>query len=250
MEPRCAPLLPALALAFPCTSIHACICGYYYGKEKVQVPALAQLAEQCVRIFTVFIITDICREQGRPVTVFVAVAGLVAGEAGSALFTLVSYLLFSQNPETGENPYADRAPYTGKIPHTNKLPYTDKKIQRGVNSFFETAIPLMALAAPLMANRLVVNLLQSLEAILIPNRLNSFGLSKAQALSVYGILTGMSMPFIMFPSAIVNFLPIVLLPTAARHQPPENNAEISTPVYVYHRYLTAVKIIHFNIEMM
>ncbi len=236
MEPRCAPLLPALALAFPCTSIHACICGYYYGKEKVQVPALAQLAEQCVRIFTVFIITDICREQGHPVTVFVAVAGLVAGEAGSALFTLVSYLLFSQNPETGENPYADRAPYMGKIPHTNKLPYTDKKIQRGVNSFFETAIPLMALAAPLMANRLVVNLLQSLEAILIPNRLNSFGLSKAQALSVYGILTGMSMPFIMFPSAIVNSLAVVLLPTVARHQSAGNDTEISRNISMSFRY--------------
>ena len=35
MEPRCAPLLPALALAIPCTSVHACLCGYYYGRERV-----------------------------------------------------------------------------------------------------------------------------------------------------------------------------------------------------------------------
>ena len=27
MEPRCAPLLPAMALAIPCTSVHACLCG-------------------------------------------------------------------------------------------------------------------------------------------------------------------------------------------------------------------------------
>lgn len=227
MEPRCAPLLPALALAFPCTSVHACICGYYYGKEKVQVPALAQLAEQCVRIFTVFLITDICREQGRPVTVFVAVAGLVAGEAGSALFTLVSYLLFSQNPEVCKNPYADETPHAGR---------TGRKIPRRVSSFSETAIPLMALAIPLMANRLVVNLLQSLEAILIPNRLNAFGLSQSQALSVYGILTGMSMPFIMFPSAIVNSLAVVLLPTVARHQSTGNDAEISRNISISFRY--------------
>lgn len=228
MEPRCAPLLPALALAFPCTSVHACICGYYYGKEKVQVPALAQLAEQCVRIFTVFIITDICREQGRPVTVFVAVAGLVAGEAGSALFTLVSYLLFSQNSEADESPYADKTSYTGK--------HAGRKIPRGVSSFSETAVPLMTLAIPLMANRLVVNLLQSLEAILIPNRLNAFGLSQSQALSVYGTLTGMSMPFIMFPSAIVNSLAVVLLPTVARHQSAGNDTEISRNISMSFRY--------------
>lgn len=76
MEPRCAPLLPAMALAFPCTSIHACISGYYYGREKVQIPAAAQLVEQCIRIFTVFLVADICREQGRPVTVLIVLWGL------------------------------------------------------------------------------------------------------------------------------------------------------------------------------
>jgi len=77
MEPRCAPLLPAMALAIPCTSVHACLCGWYYGKEKVQVPALSQMVEQCIRIFTVFLIARIWEEQGRPVTVLAAVAGLV-----------------------------------------------------------------------------------------------------------------------------------------------------------------------------
>ncbi|MBQ2403875.1 MAG: oligosaccharide flippase family protein, partial [Lachnospiraceae bacterium] len=52
-EPRCAPLLPPLALAIPCTAVHACICGYCYGKENVKIPAIAQLLEQCIRIFSV-----------------------------------------------------------------------------------------------------------------------------------------------------------------------------------------------------
>ena len=45
MEPRCAPLLSVMAFAIPCTSVHACICGYYYGKEKVSVPAAAITAQ-------------------------------------------------------------------------------------------------------------------------------------------------------------------------------------------------------------
>ena len=67
MEPRCAPLLSVMAFAIPCTSVHACICGYYYGKEKVSVPAAAQLFEQTIRIFTVFLLVSVCIEKQIPV---------------------------------------------------------------------------------------------------------------------------------------------------------------------------------------
>ena len=137
MEPRCAPLLPAMALAIPCTSVHACLCGWYYGKEKVQVPALSQMVEQCIRIFTVFLIARIWEEQGRPVTVLAAVAGLVAGEAGSALFTLLSFLLFGSRKKDGPSVSGRPAP----------------------SSVLTAAAPLLAMALPLMGNRLVMNLL-------------------------------------------------------------------------------------------
>lgn len=213
MEPRCTPLLPSLALAVPCTSVHACISGYYYGKEKVQIPAIAQLVEQCVRIFFVFLAADICREQGNPVTVRIAVLGLAAGEAGSALFSAAAFFILSA-------PASD----------------TGKTRQNAGRSFASTAVPLMTLAVPLMANRLVMNLLQSAEAIMIPNRLSAYGLSQSQALSIYGVLTGMAMPFIMFPSAIVNSLAVVLLPSVARHQSSGNSQGIETSIYMSFRY--------------
>lgn len=212
MEPRCAPLLPALALAIPCTSIHACICGYYYGKEKVHIPAFSQLVEQCIRIFTVFLLADICREKGIELTVSLAVAGLVAGEAGSALFTLLSFLLCRQETRRTEVP----APAGG--------------------SSLSIAGPLMALAMPLMANRLVMNILQSAEAILIPSRLTAFGLSQSQAISIYGVLTGMAMSFIMFPSTIANSLAVVLLPTVARDQSSGNDSGIQRSISMSFRY--------------
>ncbi len=214
MEPKCAPLLPALALAIPCTSLHACICGYYYGREKVQVPALSQLIEQCIRIFTVFLISDICRERGYEVTVLVAVIGLVAGEAGSAVFALLSFSI-SQTIEHSSDAPPPLSPFLA-------LP--------------TVMMPLMSLALPLMANRLVMNLMQSAEAILIPNRLELFGLSDSQAISIYGVLTGMAMPFIMFPSAIVNSLAVVLLPTVARQQSSGNESGIQKSISMSFRY--------------
>ena len=210
MEPRCAPLLPAMALAIPCTSIHACISGYYYGKEKVQVPAMSQLVEQCIRIFCVFLIADICKEQGREITVMIAVVGLVIGEAASALFTLLCFLL--------------------------AVPAAEQATASARQTFLSTAIPLMSLALPLMANRLIMNLLQSAEAILIPNRLSVYGLTQSQAVSIYGVLTGMAMPFIMFPSAIVNSMAVVLLPSVARHQSAGSHTDITNSISISFRY--------------
>lgn len=210
MEPKCAPLLPALALALPFTALHACICGYFYGKEQVRIPAVAQLIEQCVRIFTVFLIADIWQSRGNEVTAQIAVWGLLAGEAISALFVLLMFLIYRRTEQ-------------------EELPMLQNRNVLGLPYLFDlrtTAGPLMTLAAPLMANRLVMNLLQSLEAIMIPNQLERFGLTGSQAVSVYGILTGMALPFILFPSAIVNSLAVVLLPTVARQQALGNDSGI------------------------
>lgn len=214
MEPKCAPLLPALALAIPFSSLHACICGYFYGKEQVQIPAVAQLFEQCVRIFTVFLVIDIWVTNGREVTAVVAVLGLLAGEAASALFVLLCFWIF-----TGAS--SSSTPFTTFEPHTTLI-----RRRSVLACFHTTAGPLMTLAAPLMANRLVMNVLQSTEAIMIPNKLEQFGLTGSQAVSIYGVLTGMAMPFIMFPSAIVNSLAVVLLPTVARQQAAGNHSGI------------------------
>ena len=54
----------------------------------------------------------------------------------------------------------------------------------------------MLLALPLMANRLVLNGLQSIEAVYIPNRLMLYGLSTADSLRCYGVLTGMVLPLL------------------------------------------------------
>lgn len=204
MEPKCAPLLPALALAIPFSAVHACFCGYYYGKEKVQIPAAAQLIEQCIRILSVFLIAHFWQANGQELTSKIAVFGLLAGEIGSALFASVCFPFYARKTSRKQNTKTF-------FPRTSLI-----------NCFFETAKPLMALAAPLMANRLIMNLLQSAEAILIPNQLEQFGLTNSQAVSIYGVLTGMAMPFILFPSAIINSLAVVLLPTVARQQAANN----------------------------
>ena len=225
MEPRCAPLLSVMAFAIPCTSVHACICGYYYGKEKVSVPAAAQLFEQMIRIFTVFLLASVCIEKNIPITVSLAVFGLVAGEAGSALFVLIFFLLFHEFHGNSNNTYRANRSSTQNSERTNLA-----------DNLFSPMAALLALAAPLMANRLVLNLLQSAETIMIPERLTVYGLTRSQAVSTYGTLTGMAMPFVLFPSALVNSLAVVLLPATARHQSAGNDSGIADGISMSFRY--------------
>ena len=104
---------------------------------------------------------------------------------------------------------------------------------KGSYTFFA---PLMTLSLPLMANRLVLNLLATAEAVWIPNRLTAYGLTNSQALSVYGVLTSMALPFILFPSAITNSIAVLLLPTVAKAQADGNHRRISSMISMSLRY--------------
>lgn len=57
-----------------------------------------------------------------------------------------------------------------------------------------------------------------MESILIPARLQMFGYNNSDALSVFGILTGMAMPMIMFPNVLTSSVSVLLLPTISAAQ--------------------------------
>ena len=206
LAPECAPLLPALALSIPFCAIHACCCGYYYGLKKTAVPAFSQVVEQCIRIFSVLLIVHVCHTNGIPVTVLLAVLGLLIGEAASAVFCLLVY-------------GCSKPPAQKKLPHTTPL-----------------LLPLLTMALPLMANRLTLSFLQSLEAIFVPNQLLLSGLSRIESVSIYGVLTGMALPFILFPSAITNSLAVVLLPTVSEAQAQNQPDKIERTISMALRY--------------
>lgn len=216
MEPRCAPLLTYIALSVPCSALHACINGYYYGMQKPKVPALAQIVEQTIRIGAVFLIADIMSESRIEITVALAAAGHLIGELASALFTVATCQFFPPKSRAG----------SGAAPKSLKF----------ASAFHETAPILMAVAIPLMGNRLVLNLLASVEAIWIPGCLKQFGLNGTEAYSIYGVLTGMSLPFILFPSAITNSLAVMLLPTVAEAQALGNKKRIQATISMSLRY--------------
>lgn len=192
---RCEPLLIPLSYALPFAAIHSCICGYCYGMKETKIPAVSQLVEQIIRILSVYTFYIVLLKKGNEVPITIAVLGLVLGEMASAIYAAKSLTRSTHV----------FAPQKGI--------YTDY-----LHRFGE----LIPLSLPLTANRILITLLQSIEAISIPARLLLFNHSTSEALSIYGVLTGMALPCILFPSAITSSVSIMLMPTVAEIQTTNN----------------------------
>ena len=195
-EPRCIGSLRILSYVFPFAGVTSCINGYYYGLKKTSVPASTQLIEQIVRVIFVYILVGVLGDGNIKVTCEMACLGLIIGEVASNIYNILS-LFMAKTPKS--------------MIQTTKAtvnPSKNKHILKELSS----------LAVPLTANRLLVSLLHSFEAVLIPIMFRKYGLSVAESLSLFGILNGMAMPFILFPSAITNALAVLLLPTISEAQ--------------------------------
>lgn len=186
-EPVCASLLRVVAICTPLETLHLCINGYYYGKKKTGVPAVSQLLEQSSRVFFVWILFAVTSKEGIPFTPLHAVLGNLAGDIASLLFSLTALSLEKR---------------AGKRQPSSKCA-----------SYRQILSRIGSVALPLTFSQTITHLFQSVETVLIPAMLRAFGYDGSTALSMYGILTGMALPLIMFPSTLTNSFAVLLLPT-------------------------------------
>src|SRR5699024_10032688 len=75
---RCTELLVIISYALPCAAVHSCICGYCYGVQKAEIPAVSQLIEQTVLLISVVSLLVLLLFHRRSSSViFVMVVGLI-----------------------------------------------------------------------------------------------------------------------------------------------------------------------------
>lgn len=189
-EPRTIPLLKIIAFSFPFVGIHACINGWFYGMKKAGLPAFAQIMEQLTRVGCVWFLSSRALSQGGTPSISTAVFGLAVGELVSMMIAIFTFLpFFNQSTRPSQVSAASCSPT--------------------LSSLYRS---LLAMAIPLTANRLVLNLLGSAESVAIPEMLRRYGYTTETALSVFGVLTGMAMPLIFFPNALTGSIAVMLLP--------------------------------------
>ena len=182
-EPETEALIRIMACSFPFASLHACISSYYFGRKSACYPACTQLIEQTVRVLSSYILVKIFLSRGIAVTARIAALGALTAEFAAVLSSLLFLSLHFH-----------------------------------INAPFRKLSEITATAFPLTLNRLLLSLLAAIEVVLIPQRLRMYGFSQSNALSLYGIFTGMALPCILFPSTVTNSAAVMLTPSVAELQ--------------------------------
>ncbi len=194
MVPDCDIYLKLLTYLFPFCSVSACICGFQYGLENAKPPAIAGIIEQFTRILFVFIVQGFFSD--KEICCQIAVYGLTVGEFFGFIYNIYSL--------------------------KNKT-LTKRKNKISFNESFKVLFPVFI---SLTSIKLTISLLHSVESIFIPAALVKYSYTTNEALSVYGIYSGMAMPFILFPATITMAISTMLLPAVSKAHSSGNKKQI------------------------
>ena len=193
---KAADLIRIMAFAIPFGSFHACVDGNYFGLQKTVIPALRQLLEQGIRFVLLFLLCQNLFSLNHEVSPVTAVFILVAEETFAALFSFAALFFHIILPSLQKK--------TGFPSLSSSMPLLTCEIHE-----------ICKMALPLSGNRFIVCILQSCEASLLPVTLQLAGYGSEKALSIYGIISGMALPMILFPTAITSSLSTMLLPSVS-----------------------------------
>ncbi|HCT63844.1 MAG TPA: hypothetical protein DIC60_00960 [Lachnospiraceae bacterium] len=191
--------LRILSLAFPFMSLGSCIRGNFLGMQRHFFPAVSQVLEQSVRIIAIFALSDLFIPLGLEYACGAAVVGIVLGE-------IISFILIF---------------FSMKYVHTS-LPSKKPTI-----SLMIAFSAICTMAVPLTLGRVTGSLLSTVENILIPQRLAIFS-GGQNALSTFGSLTGMAMPLIQLPSAVLMAISVTLVPALSESQATNNSRQTAS----------------------
>ncbi|MDO4554608.1 MAG: polysaccharide biosynthesis C-terminal domain-containing protein, partial [Lachnospiraceae bacterium] len=202
-EKSCVICLKLMSPILPFSALRSCIHGYYMGMKKTMIPASGQLMEQLVRVTVIWLLAN-AQLSGismpEPKTASLAVIGMATGEIVATLYTFAGYRLSLK-----KKPMASWY----EVPSNRKL----------LSSMLHHAIPLTG-------NKLSLTIISSLESILIPAMLRFYYQDQTLSLEMYGVLTGMSLPFVFFPATLTNSLSMMLLPAISEAAALKNEKQI------------------------
>lgn len=179
--------LPGLYCFSPCMLLIGVSCiynGYFYGRGNAWPPAVSEMGEQLVRLLaTLFFLGALPRLTVAWRAAMPALATVLGEGAGLGVILL----------------WARRLPAFRGDERIKKI---QKKLGR--------------ISFPLMISRLSHTGLRTLCGVIIPLRLMAAGLSKSEAMSRMGMLSGMVMPLMFLPGLLAGALATVGGPAIAR----------------------------------
>lgn len=197
-----------LPFSLPFMGISSCFRGYFIARRKSEPNAVSQIIEQVLRITAVLYLVRKVKLNGIVWIMAAVMAGDALSEMGGTVFLGFSYLKALR-----------KSNYSGRA----DLPFSlFKKIS--------------SIALPISSGRYLNTLLRTGENLLVPKMLTAFSQSTGLALSQFGMIKGMALPVLFFPSAILSAVSTLLIPEIAQ------NIALSRPHIVRQTVAKIIKI--------
>ncbi|MEG6522080.1 stage V sporulation protein B [Desulfotomaculum sp. 1211_IL3151] len=175
-------LVPGIIVVAICSAFR----GYFQGLQQMTPTAITQTLEQIVRVVTGLFIAYLLLPRGVEFAAMGAALGVVIGEVAGCLTMIYLYFNRQRPYSVGPNIY----------PEPVKT----------------TLTRIFGLGIPVTLTRFFSTLILSVEAVLIPQRLQAAGMSVSDATSAYGQFVGIAEALLFTPSMITISLATALIP--------------------------------------
>ena len=189
--------LRILAIGLPFIALTAALSGYFVATSRVIKSASVQVLEYSLRFGMVMAIFTFFRPNSLEAALIAITLGGIAAEMMGSLILFCIYLHDKKRlPKQQDN--------TGKL-----------------------AQRLLLISMPLALSTYARNALNTLQHMLIPRGLRAHGANGDTALASYGLVHGMALPIVLFPSAIFYAVSELMIPELTAAQVSGNHARIS-----------------------
>ena len=208
--------LRILSLSLPFLGMSAVLSGYYTAVCRVFKSAFAQLLEQLTRIAIVVAIYSHIGSSNIELSCAVIMAGGALGDVVSFSIQYIMYIF-------------------------DRKRYTEFRKTRGITP------RIINIAFPLALSAYARTALSTLQQLLVPYGFRKAGYSSEDALSAYGIVHGMVLPILTFPSALYYSLGEIIVPELTEAQVRGEKQKIDR---IVNRTLRISTLIAFGLSVM
>ena len=189
--------LRIFAFSLPFIALSSVLSGYFIAMRKAIKTATVQIAEQLIRICTTVFFMGIFLKMGLEFACVGVVLGACVGEICS--FLLLLFL------------------YCADLRHFNKNGKAGSKL----------VSRMLYIALPVAFSTYIVSIIRTVSHLLIPYELKKSGESSQKALSTFGMIHGMTMPVIMFPSVFLDAIADLIVPELAECKASNSNKRLN-----------------------
>jgi len=183
-----------MAISMPFTSVITSLSGYFTGVRRVSKTSFSRILTMMVQIaLTCVFLYFFPSSNLSTVCTYLILASTI-----SAMFEfVVTFVLYIIDVRNG--------------------PW-HKSLQKSPSTLVQTPLKkILRIALPVAITSYIRSGLSTLKQLLIPFSLEKYSISCDEALSQYGLINGMTMPILMFPSIIITSCAGLLIPEFARY---------------------------------